>query len=268
MQAGRAIRRALGILLLVVGLAAVLAYGLASRIPSDYRPARLTADQQQEQVNTFLALLGRFSEHGGAGRPFTWSVTEEDANLCLGSIDAIASFRPGEPVHPMAELEREGFADPAVAMHEGVLRLMIRSTGSKKILGIDLGFVFDDRGGVQAKILGMRVGAMPVPKILLRRKLRELRGDLQELLAEAEAGQSGSFGSIRTGDVARFLKAVVGMLDGEPASPELVWDDRAAAHPLRITKVELTEGKLTLHISPASGARPTGPTSPAPGGGE
>lgn len=266
MRVGRAIRRALVVLLVALGLAAVFVYGLASRIPSDYRPARLTADQQEEQVNTFFALLGRFSEHGGAGRPFTWSVTEKDANLCLGSIDAIASFPPGEPVHPMAELEREGFADPAVAMHEGVLRLMIRSTGSKKILGVDLGFVFDDRGDVRAKILAMRVGAMPVPKILLRRKLGELREDLQELLAGAEEGESGPFGAVRTGDVARFLKVVVGMLDGAPARPEIVWDDQAAAHPLRITRVELAEGKLTLHIAPVSGTRPTGPTSPAPGG--
>ena len=254
-------------LLVALVLAAVIAYGLASRIPADYRPARLTADQQQKQVNRFFALLGRFSEHGGAGRPFTWSVTDKEANLCLGSIDAIASLRPGESVHPMAELEREGFSDPAVAMHEGVLRLMIRSTGSKKILGVDLSFVFDDRGDVQAKIAGMRVGEMPVPKILFRRKLRELREDLQKLLAGAEEGASAPFGSIRTGDVARFLEAVVGMLDGAPAKPEIVWDDGAAAHPLRITGVEITEGKLTLHVDPVIGAPPTEPTSPAPGGG-
>lgn len=253
-------------MLVAVGLAAVLMYGLASRIPSDYRPARLTTDEQEAQVNTFLALLGRFSEVGGAGKPFTWSITQKEINRCLGSIDAIASFAPGKSVHPMAELERDGFADPAVAMHEGVLRLMIRSMRSKKILGVDLGFVFNAQGDVQAKILGMRVGVLPVSEILLRRKLRELREDLQELLAAAEEGESGHFGAVRAGDVAKFLKAVVGMLDGKPARPEMVWDDMAAKHPLRIKKVELTEGKLTLHIEPISGGRPTAPTSPAPNG--
>ncbi len=246
-------------MVVLAALAGGTGFILASRIPAAYRPARLTPVQQSAHVNTFTSLAGEFISQIGTGQPETWTITARQANLCLGSVDKIASFYSARTVHPMAELERTGLTGPAVAMREGVLTLMIRSERHKKILSLDVTFTLDEQGEMRLAFQAMRVGLMPVPEFLLRGKIRETRAELQDLL-----GGRGRPDQIDPEDgVANFLNAAVGMLDGRAVRPGI----RHGPHRVRISRVEITDGALTLHLQPVP-RRPKASSGPSPDGEE
>lgn len=259
MRAGRIIRRSLLAGLVVVVLAVGVVFLLASRIPSSYRPARLSPAEQERlasawkvrdgRVRGFMGLLADFDD-AGSGRPFAWTITQEEANLCLASVDGIASLGWGAPVFPMAELERAGFSEPAVAMRAGVLTLMVRSSTHGKILSVDVGFAFEKEGNLRMEIRAMRVGVMPVPKALFEDELQRLREDVQALLGDASAvGRGRHYGALSAEDVAKFMRVAVGMLDGKAVRPEIRWP-LGADHRVLVKKVEINKERLTLHIEP------------------
>ena len=260
MRVRRIIRGALATVLVAAVLAAGLIYGLADRTPTDYREAlqritRLTElnelaeqDNREGPRRKFLELYGDFSEYGGAGKPFAYRITADEVNMCLASMDQIASLQSAKPVLATAKLKQAGFSDPLVVMNDGVLTLMVWSIEYGKVISIDLTFIFDKRGDMRLEILATRIGALPVPKALLENRLRQLRGNLKNLLGRAN--DTGN--NIPTRDIARLLRAVVDMLDGQAVRPEVMWRDLGAKHPLLITNVVITDGVLTLHFKPAS----------------
>ena len=249
-------------MLIVAVLAVALFYGLADRTPADYREAlhrvtRLTelagrTDRTDlELPRPYMKLYGDFSEHGGAGKPFAFRITADEVNICLAAMDEIASWSSAEPVHVKAELAKAGFSGPAVAMDDGVLTLMVESTEHKKVVSVDLAFVFNEQGNVRMEILAMRVGVLPVPKAMLVGNLKQLRRKLQDLLGRSGDAEVGRFGSLPAKHVAKFLRAVVSMLDGAAIRPEVLWK-AGAKHRVLIKKIEITDGELTLHFAPVS----------------
>ena len=282
MRVGRTIRRAAMIVLAMVILAAAVIFILINRIPSYYRPQHLSPAEQkllaagsvvrknsQREIRGLVRMVGDFSNAGaGSGKPFKWSITEEEANLCLASIDAIASDtgNDGKAAYPMSELERAGFVAPAVAMRDGVLTLMVRSTEHEKILGADLAFVVDEQGDMQMEIRTMRMGSMPLPQMLIEERFQSLRNKLEDMLASGAAQAEGHIHGLARKDFARFMRAVVGMLDGEAVSPIIPWK-LGADHLLRISQVEITPGRLTLHVEPAETPAKAANDRPPRGGG-
>ncbi len=278
---GRTIRRAAVIVLAVVILAAAVIFILINRIPSYYRPEHLSPAEQklliagsvvrgnsQREILGLVRLVAEFSKAGaGSGKPFTWSITEVEANMCLASIDAIASYNRDDKdrAYPMAELERAGFVAPAVAMRGGVLTLMVRSTEHKKILGADIAFVVDEQGDMQLEIRTMRVGSMPVPQMLIEERFQSLRAKLEDLLASGAAQAGGYIHGLPVKDFAKFMQVVVGMLDGEAVKPVIVWP-LGADHRLRISRVEITPGRLTLHVESAETSATAANDRPPRGG--
>ena len=230
-------------------VAAALIYGMICRVPAGYRPRYLTAEAQDEAMQQFVQHVVDFGNDAGEGRPFTWSITADQANDYLGAIDAIASLRAEEAAHVAAQMERAGFTGPAVGMGNGVLTLMIRSTRHEKIISADVAFDFDDGGDLTARIAGVRVGAMPVPQGMLSEKLAEMRRWMQEQLAGAK-DQPGRVGPVRVRDLAGILRQVLEMMDGRYVRPELVWP--LGKHRVLVRRIEITPGRLTLHCSPAA----------------
>ena len=247
-------------LLVAAVLTVGLLYGLADRTPADYREAlqritRLTElnelaeqDNREGPRRKFLELYGDFSEYGGAGKPFAYRITADEVNMCLVSMDQIASLQSAKPVFAMAKLKQAGLSDPLVVMDDGVLTLMVWSIEYGKVISIDLTFIFNERGDMRLEILATRIGVLPVPKTLLENRIRQLRERLQNLLGRAR--DDGN--NLPTKDAARLLRAVVDMLDGQVVHPEVLWRDLGAKHPLLITNVAISDGALTLHFKPAS----------------
>ena len=255
------VRRILIILLIVLVLTVALLYGLADRVPSDYRDAQhrvarlAELNEQAERENReaprrhFLKIYGDFSKYGGAGKPFTFKVTSDEINLCLVSMDQIASLRSDRSVSATAQLAKAGFRGPLISLDDGVLTLMVKSTQYDKIISVDLKFVFDERGDMRMEILAIRVGVLPVPKAWLEGRLHQLRKRMQTLLGQ-ENGNNGDSPVAPTKDVARLLRAVVNMLDAQSVRPKITWRQKNARHLLLITDVVIDDGTLTLHFDP------------------
>ncbi len=261
MRVRRNIRRAIIILLTTAVLTVALLFGLADRVPSDYREAqqrviRLTElNEQAERENRegpqrrhFMKLYGDFSVYGGAGKPFTFKVTADEINWYLVSMDQIASIN-SKPVYATAKLAKAGFRGPLVLMNDGVLTLMVESTQYDKIISVDLKFVFDDEGDMKMEILAIRIGVLPIPKAWLEDRIRRLRGKLQKLIGRTNNNDGGS-SAASTKDAARLLRAVVDMLDAQAIRPEVTWPGDDVRHQLLITDVVINDGTLTLHFDP------------------
>ncbi|MDY7010507.1 MAG: hypothetical protein SVV80_07105 [Planctomycetota bacterium] len=264
MRVRRIICRVLLSLLVGAVLVAGLLYGLADRTPADYREAlqrvtRLTElnelaerDNREGPRRKFLELYGDFSKYGGAGEPFEFFITSDEVNMCLVSMDRIASLQSAKPVHATAKLEQAGFSDPMVAMDDGVLTLMVWSIEYGKVISADLSFIFDERGDMRLEILAIRIGVLPVPKSLLEGRIGQLREKLQNLLGRTGDNGNNLSSVAPTRDVARLLRAVASMLDGQAVRPKVPWRDLGAKHPLMITNVVITDGAMTLHFKPTS----------------
>ncbi|KPK83785.1 MAG: hypothetical protein AMJ81_07300 [Phycisphaerae bacterium SM23_33] len=265
MRAGRVIRRALGVTLVLLLLAALVIYGMICRIPSQYRPRHQTVEQQKDGRAMFVSQIFDFGEKAGKGQPFTWTITAEHANIYLGCLDAIASVSQVEPVHPTAKLERAGFQGPAVAMGDGVLTLMVNVSRYNKIFSLDVAFDFDEQGDLTARLAGVRVGVMPVPQKLVDEKVAEARAALAGQLAEVEKMGDGRIGPLKVRHVAGLLRGVLGMMSGRHVRPEVVWPQ--GNHRVLIRRVEITRGRLTLHAVPADRFPRSAPSTRQPAGG-
>ncbi len=261
MNVRRNIRRAIIVLLITAVFTVALLYGLADRIPSAYREAQQRVirlaelNEQAERENRegprrhFLKVYGDFSKYGGAGKPFEFQITADEINLCLVSMDQIASLNSPKPVYATAKLTKAGFRGPLVSMDDGVLTLMVKSTRHDKIISVDLKFVFDGQGDMRMEIFAIRIGVLPVPVAMLENQIQRLRGKLQNLLGRTNNNGDGSFAA-STKNVARLLRAVVDMLDAQSVRPEVTWKDNNVRHPLLITDMVINDGTLTLHFDP------------------
>jgi len=266
----RAVRIALRIVGLVVAAAVVaslVVFVLLSVKPSGYRYRHLAPEEQEDQMYAFNRhVLTEFGNGCGEGKPFTWTITSEQANRYLASVDAIASFWHKDPVHPSAQMDRAGLCDPAVAMNDGVLTLMTRARAADKILSVDLAFVYNDAGDVAARIRGVRVGVMPVPKNLVADRIARGQARLARVLAKMEKAPQARSGPVPLDRLASLLGSLVGMMDGGFIRPELVWP--IGRHRVRIERVTIADGQLTLRVAPVKRGRGTTASGPRRSGGE
>jgi len=261
MRMKRLMRR-MAVLVSTAAVAAGVLYLLAIRIPSYYKPLRLTMAEQEDGMRRFINHTSRFCSDAGSGKPFTWTLTAEQANLYLASTDSIASL-PGRPLHPSARLAEAGFEDPAVAMRDGTLTLALRSRRHNKILSLDLQFQFNASGELTARISAARIGSLPVPRSLLAEHIANARLQLDRRLAEACARPEDRVGPIRLDELAAMLRRLMEMTDGKYVSPVIV--SPLGGHRSVVKDIRITRGRLTLHCEPAPPARsaPSAVRSPA-----
>ncbi len=231
-------------------VAAVVLYILASRRPGGYHPLHLSPDRQEAGMRRFFdhATKGFVNKVGGTkpGEFFTWTITAEQANTYLASIDAIASLGRRERVNALARMERAGLVDPAVAMGDGVLTIMGKVRQFDKIVSVDLAFEYDEDGLLAVHIRRVRVGVLPVPQAWVEGRVGQVREELADQLAKAEAGESVRLGSLDLNRLAGMAKRVVSMLDGKHVPPEITVK-LGARHTTLVRKIEITEGKLTMY---------------------
>lgn len=246
-------KKILRVLLLVVLLlvvAAVALYFQASRMPSDYAPAQLSAREKEQAARQFVNQIGEFNNKAQLPQPFEWQITQEQINRYLAAADEIAANRLGGRRGEVREaLESVGLNDPAVSLNNGTLTLLVRSSQYDKVVSADIRFQFVAGGRLQIRLVQTWVGQLPVPDTFLRSQLQRLKEKLAREQAQS-ARQTGPSSDTQPSpdEVARLITTVLTSIDEAPIEPVLVGglNDKK----VRIEDIRIDDGKLTLRAMP------------------
>lgn len=244
------ILRVLLVLVLLVVLAGLVLYVLASRPPASYQPAQLTQKEKEQSARQFVSHISDFNNKAQRNEAFEWQITQEQLNDYLASADEIAANRLGGRRGEVRQaMESVGLADPAVAMSDGVLTLLVRSSAYDKVVSADLAFRFTPDGKLGIRLTQTRIGQLPVPDRFLRQQLQRLKEQIrldQQKHGESTAAATSPADSSE--DVGRLLAAVIAAIDEEPITPELVGGLNHKK--VRIEDLRITTGKLTVRAVP------------------
>jgi hypothetical protein len=239
---------------LAVAATAVAIYVLASRVPPDYRPARLTQPQKERAAKEFVndKVFRGFSNPAQANEPFRWHVTEEQLNRYIASMDEIVSLLPGrDPGDVYARLEEAGLADPGLALGDGTLTLMVRDKRREKILSVRLAVEMTD-GRLRVRLAGARVGRVAVPRSVVAGQIEELKAYLEYRRSQGQGDKE--VGGLSAEALGRLLAGVVEAVGEEPIDP--VFTGGINNRRVRVTGVTIERDRLTLELAPAD--RPDG----------
>jgi hypothetical protein len=233
----------------LIVIAGAVLFGIASRTPSNYRPAHLTLEEQNEQATLLGNHIAEFGNQAGAGGEFWWAITAEQANKYLASLDSIASLAYDKATTPSAEMAKLGMSDPAVAMKDGVVTVMVNYAKYKKILSADLVASFDKEGKLNFSVRQMRVGDMPLPDAVVSQHLDDARVKLMHKLSSTPDLTGAKIGPVPVEAFRGLAYKVVEMLGGKYVSPEVVWPV-GAKHRVLIDQIVAQDGKLSIHSVP------------------
>jgi len=253
MRLGKVIKVVFGGIVAGLLVTLLIIYVETSRIPPEYRPPQLSAEQKDQAAKEFLnrKILREFGNAAQLNEPFEWTVTQDQLNRYLAAIDEIASSAPSvRPGTVYRRMEEAGLADPAVVLRDGLVRLMVRSVRHQKVLSVDVSLHFTEDGRLAVRLVQMRAGLIRLPDFWVRSRLEGLRG---EILAgrearEAETGSREGRFALSSQGVGEVLIALLGAIEKEPISTELTW--RVNRRHVRIDEIEITEGSLRLHVAP------------------
>lgn len=262
MALGLVMRKWLLVLVAAGAAGAVVMYLLASWVPGDYRPVRLNHQAREQATSRFYSRVFKFMSDGEDVKPFTWSASEEWLNRYLSSMDEIAFRKGGERGQADRMMAKAGLTEPMVALDDGAITLLARSTKYDKIISAKLAFEFTPDGKLRIRLAGARMGRAPVPAWVVRGRIEKLKRTVgQRLLAMSADREPSSAG------VAKVLGRVIAAIDGEPIDTELTWRLHSKKR-VRISRIDISDGMLTLHVVPVGRASP-GERGPAtrPGGG-
>lgn len=224
------------------------------RVPGQYHPARLTAEQRDRAVKLFWKkFLEEFNDGAQSGAPYVWSISEGQLNRWLGAADEIAASRPsGEAGEVYRAMERAGFTDPAVSLGDGILTVMVRSKEYDKVLSADVSFSFTADRKLRVRLEEARVGRLALPNAWVESRVGQLKrfgpGAEETNQLGERSGSGGERAGLSPQDVGAVLKTVLAAIDEEPIETELTWPVNRRR--LRIVRVEIGDDMLRLHVVP------------------
>ena len=246
MAISKTFKRVLGVSVAAAIVIVIVLYLLTSSIPSSYKPAELNSRQRSHMADEFVARILDFMSRAQDDGTFTWSVDQEEFNGYLASFDEIASFKAdvahGDAARAFAEA---GLAEPAVAFNNGVMTLMVRLKRHNMILSIDMSFSFAQANRLEIQPRHVRFGRLGVPDFLAKRMI----GQFEQLLGPAQGrNPKVSFGDRSIGGAVTILEQVAASIGNSPLLTE--FEGGLNDRPVRIEAVEITDGRLTLHVRP------------------
>ena len=222
----------------LVGLMVVagLLYIQASRIPDNYHPAKLSKPEARKAVHNFARDVAEgFGNKVKMVKPFEWSITQSTVNRYLAAMDEIAFNLPNGVRRGQidAEMARLGLADPAVALEDGKVTLMVRSTAYRKVLSAEISVELVDDNRLRFTLNATRIGKLPVPSGFLAGKIQALSKKLTGKRAD---------------DIAETLAELLSAIDGKPISPPDTW--RIQGVKVAIEAITIADGELKLKVRP------------------
>lgn len=241
-------------LLVAILIAAGVVYWMASRVPEAYRPLELTEPEQRAAVKRLGLRLQEFGNESQRARPFTWTVSEDELNTYLCSLDAIVAHTPrGRAGQVRRAMRNAGFAEPVIDLRKGGLTFMIRAVEQERIVSADVGLELR-AAGVHVTLRELRVGTLPVPRSLLIDRLEGAAPrptGTDPANAEGDAGTPVLGGLSRRDVAALAAELCAALVEDRPADAELTWPvgDRR----MRITEIRTEDDALTLALEPADG---------------
>jgi hypothetical protein len=243
------VRRALVVGGAIVLFGAVLAF-LAVLSPSGYRPARLDYNERQTAAKQFYRQMMDFDDRAQSNAAFEFVFTAEQLNRYLASMDEIAAMLPeGYSGRVQEMLSAAGLSAPAVAITEGRMTLMVRSSWGL-VVSADLSPGLDEQGRLFVPLRAVRLGRLGVPQVLVRHRLRQTRDKLLALHATQRSDKDVP-GGLEAADLAAIaanyaMQMVLAALDGQPIVPE----GKYHRHRIRLAAIELGDGQMTVHVIP------------------
>jgi len=237
-------------LVAVVAIVAVGLYRLAGKAPADYRPAELTPDAKQLAVRRFARRIQDFGNDAQRNDRYVWSLTQDEINAYLAGLDEIVASMPrGQAGQVNSAMDRIGLVEPAVSLHDGVLSLMIRSSRHERIISTDLEFVFTRDGLMRVALRGARVGRLPIPRSMVRKRLSGLKAALLRATTGEPGAQPvrGAIG-LCAQDLAALAAVILSAMDTQPIAAEITWPVNSKH--VRVEQIDIADGKLTLHVQP------------------
>lgn len=230
-RSGKIVVRVLVAIVLLVVIAGGWAYMQASRLPDQYRPAKLSAGDRRGLARDFWTRsVVSFNNAAQKVDPFKWEIRQDETNKYLASMDEIAAENPhrrgklGEVNRMMA---KAGLSEPAIWFGDGVLTLMVRSTQYSKVLSVKLAVDED----MQIRTVGTRVGRLDLPDAVGRAALAKLKDVIRSRNPDGENS---------------VLADLILSINEAPMREEWTVDDKD----IRISGVEITSGGLTLTVVP------------------
>lgn len=239
------------IVLALLGAASIL-YLFAAGVPEHYQPASLPPEQREQAATQFLRRIQDFGNLTQRNVPFDWTLTQDELNDALASLDEIAgrTLEEGKTAEIYRMMEKVGIDQPAIALRDGVLTLMIRSREFNKVVSADLAFSFTPDKQMQVHLKGARVGYLPMPESMVRKWMGKLQAGVSRKVDAANRSASSPtlLGEMKYDDLAGIMSQVISAIDSKPLPTERTWPVNKKA--FRIDGLKITPGKLTLHVQP------------------
>jgi hypothetical protein len=259
------VRLLLLVLLCALGVATYV-YFQTSLAPEGYQPLQLTPDVTQTAANAFInrKIFDEFGNKTQLDQPFDWTLTQQQANEALASMDEIAFQLGGKRGDVERQMNKQGIAGPAVQFKDDRMVLMINSRTYGKVLSLEISFATQPDGRLAVRLEDVRVGRQSVPRWLVDPELAVLESSLAPTPRSAtqEAAHEGSgVGMVRASDVGKLLKTIFGAINGQPIRPLLKWPVNHKK--VTVQSVELTDGQMTLHLKPIARVPGSAASEPA-----
>ena len=250
-------------LLAVAGLGAGVLYIMASVVPADYRPPVLSREKRKLAASRFYELVQNFVNEAENINPFEITLSQQEINEYLASIEEIFQKLPGPNdgnAHKL--MDRARLAGPMVLLKDGRLTLMARATEYGKVVSLDLSLGFADSEQLRVGVTDAHVGILSPPGFLVRRALENVKGRLGK--PQRDAGGTGSAHGMlpSAGEVGKLLHALIAAVDEEPIMPIFA---HRKTRGVQLTRIEISTGKVVLGFRPY-GRKAPGGTKDRPGG--
>jgi len=242
----------------VVACAAL--YLLASWIPRQFDPPRLSQSDKEYWARVFVSDIMRFQNMGQQAKPYDWAMAEADLNNYLASMDQIVfDMRPsGKRGDVQKVLETAGVSAPMVRLYEDRMTVMLRSHEHGKVLSADIQIGVTPEGSIQGRLLGTRVGLLPVPDFAVEARLREFKDLLQERLDKIHVTKktdelpkaAGPVFRVNFNIIEEILATMILAIDGQPMEARLrLPNDKR----VRIADIQFRPGRLSFRVVPDAG---------------
>jgi hypothetical protein len=257
--------------LLTLGATAGVLYLLADWTPSDYKPQVLT-DQEKAEVREamerkfaavfdpenltaegLMAMDGVENVHSeqevvvDAETGERKLVTRTTFGMPMTS-DELNKYISSMPEATLGRLQSSGLTQPAIAIGADRMTFYAHVTKYDKVVGLDLGFEFDEEGAVTIDMRFSWVGRLPIPDVAMARYKAKMT---QRAKADIE-GVSRSAGKLAGGEMGKTAAMVVrslgpkigSVLAGKPVTLDI----RQGSSDVRIRGITTVKGKMTLDM--------------------
>jgi len=218
---------------------------LACSVPAEYKPIQLTQKERKLFAKDFvdrhgLAFLNKVQEN----QAFTHTISQDELNLYLASLDEIAFLKPGRDRKSKTTggiyeaMDKAGLADPVIRMHDGVFTIMVRTRGSNKVVALDISMKITDDDRLAVALEHARIGLMPMPQALLDKSITSLKRAVAKKSQASEASAR---------DLDGLLSTVLASINEDPIGTELKFSRKRIR---KITELTIEDGKLIMRVVP------------------